>query len=374
MYHLSYLIISSWFTALKPEAQHAIFPFILQQMNQVVKKEPRCQEDVDLFVDFMTIHLIFATPHTDPHWKQSLHQHSEAGIQQVWSYKNVIFYQFPNHVILSRAHGTFLLPTIADDSMESISERAFHIPYKETPVVLQHAQPAFQRAFAVLEALPNVFFGKVGVLLAYAQQQECAILSNRTGPLDYYAFLNDLGTHVPLLHTPFFVGGLDTRDSGSDGTHALVYQNEMNQCVFHVASWMPNHPDDPSRIKKKRHIGNDAVNIVFLASGTVFAFDVLASDFNLVQIIVQRSHTCRNNATPFAKRIYSIRAQCKQGIELNGPLREVRLCVGSECGAFVRQMSLHALNFVKVLLEKENFTFYYKERLRCIKLITERCV
>lgn len=39
------------------------------------------------------------------------------------------------------------------------------------------------------------------------------------------------------------------------------------QVIFHTATLMPNHERDPQANKKKRHIGNDFVTIVYNNSG-----------------------------------------------------------------------------------------------------------
>ncbi|KAK5020845.1 Tuberous sclerosis 2-like protein, partial [Cryomyces antarcticus] len=43
---------------------------------------------------------------------------------------------------------------------------------------------------------------------------------------------------------------------------------------------------DAPCIQKKRHIGNDFVNIIFNNSGLPFSFDTFPSDFNYVYIVI----------------------------------------------------------------------------------------
>ena len=66
-----------------------------------------------------------------------------------------------------------------------------------------------------------------------------------------------------------FVGGLDTEDG--DGDYAYMWEDDVMQVIFHVATLMPNHPKtDPKCNKKKRHIGNDFVCIVYNNAGKDF--------------------------------------------------------------------------------------------------------
>ena len=51
-----------------------------------------------------------------------------------------------------------------------------------------------------------------------------------------------------------FVGGLHAEDG--DGDYAYMWEDDVMQVIFHVATLMPNHPEtDPKCNKKKRHIG-----------------------------------------------------------------------------------------------------------------------
>ena len=53
-----------------------------------------------------------------------------------------------------------------------------------------------------------------------------------------------------------------------DGEFAYVWQEDAMQVVYHTATLMPNRETDPQFNKKKRHIGNDFVSIVYNESGT----------------------------------------------------------------------------------------------------------
>ena len=52
-------------------------------------------------------------------------------------------------------------------------------------------------------------------------------------------------------------------------------------CVmYHVSTMLPFHPEDPQKLERKRHIGNDVVNIIFKEGNTPFDPHMLRSQFN----------------------------------------------------------------------------------------------
>lgn len=55
--------------------------------------------------------------------------------------------------------------------------------------------------------------------------------------------------------------------NGEDGKFAYIWQDDLVRVTFHVATMMPNKETDPNCNNKKKHIGNDFVNIVYNESG-----------------------------------------------------------------------------------------------------------
>lgn len=131
---------------------------------------------------------------------------------------------------------------------------------------------------------------KAGVIyVGERQKTEEEILRNHMGSPDYVQFVEGLGTLTRLKGAKFNSQGLD-REGDMDGKHAVVWHNEVTELVFHVTTLMPNNDDALlNTSNKKRHIGNDFVNIVFNNSGSAFAFDTFPSDFNTVYIVITPS-------------------------------------------------------------------------------------
>jgi tuberous sclerosis protein 2 len=63
-----------------------------------------------------------------------------------------------------------------------------------------------------------------------------------------------------------------------------MWQGDITQVVFHVATLMPTDPDDANSINKKLHIANDHVTIVYNDSDIPFDRKWLAGAVNFVYV------------------------------------------------------------------------------------------
>jgi Rap/ran-GAP len=64
---------------------------------------------------------------------------------------------------------------------------------------------------------------------------------------------------------PKFRGGLDVK-SNMTGTESLYSILNNFEIMFHVSTMLPYYPDDPQKLERKRHLGNDVVVIIFTES------------------------------------------------------------------------------------------------------------
>lgn len=58
------------------------------------------------------------------------------------------------------------------------------------------------------------------------------------------------------------------------------------QVIFHVATLMPNNPNDPKGNSKKRHIGNNFVTIVYNDSGEEYNFQTVRVSVVIIKNIL----------------------------------------------------------------------------------------
>lgn len=207
---------------------------------------------------------------------------------------------------------------------------------------------------------------KVGVLYVGPGQQgeERAILGNQFGSTRYSEFLSGLGSLVDTSATDpstTYMGGLDPRE---DGQFAYIWQDDAMQVVYHTATLMPNSDSDPQFNRKKRHIGNDYVAIVYNESGREFALGTVKGQFIYAVILVE--------PLDFQSNRISVLAKPEIAADLLTHRPESRIVSDEHCARLTRQMALHcglaAVIFDKAKRSKvDPYASNWLERLRHIK-------
>ena len=101
-----------------------------------------------------------------------------------------------------------------------------------------------------------------------------------------------IGTKVQMEGFTGYSGGLDKKSgvTGKESIYTTYGQNEQKiEIMFHVSTLLLFQEDDPQKVERKRHIGNDVVVMIFKESnGPNDTVDVTSfvSHFNHVFIIV----------------------------------------------------------------------------------------
>eukprot|EP01117_Protostelium_nocturnum_P006881 TRINITY_DN2467_c0_g1_i3.p1 TRINITY_DN2467_c0_g1~~TRINITY_DN2467_c0_g1_i3.p1 ORF type:complete len:1554 (-),score=306.75 TRINITY_DN2467_c0_g1_i3:98-4759(-) len=190
---------------------------------------------------------------------------------------------------------------------------------------------ALDRAIAVLDRTMGVETHKIGILyVGPGQTTEEEILRNQNGTPRYHKFLQSIGQIVRLedcRDLGIYTGGLDAggeeedEDGGSkrnsmdtefsgDGEYSLLWKTDVQQIMFHVATLIPNRKTDKLSTNKKRHIGNDNVNIIYSDAENSYQLDTIVGQFNFVAIIVY----------PLDIGYYRLEIKKKAGIPDFGPI------------------------------------------------------
>ena len=275
---------------------------------------------------------------------------------------------FPNHVFLQ------LTSTIAPtpSPMEAIC-----LPDDE----------ATRRAISAFDRNDTVDGYKVGVVyIGYNQSHEDEILANDEGSPSsaFTQFLEGLGTKVPLKGAVFNTQGLD-KEFDTDGTHTYAWRDRITEIVFHVPTLMPTDSEnDPHCINKKRHVGNDHVNIIWNDSGLPFVFDTIPSQFNYVNIVITpepspapvgRSQVDEGASTVLGKQQYfTVRTYSHPTFPPISPTALCRLLALTNLPGLVRQIALNASVFSNVWAHREGgeHVSSWRNRLREIKKLRAR--
>nr|CDS32344.1 GTPase activating Rap:RanGAP domain 3 [Hymenolepis microstoma] len=110
---------------------------------------------------------------------------------------------------------------------------------------------------------------KFGVLYCRdGQISDEEMYNNEIGSPQYQAFLRLLGDRIALKNWDRFKGGLDAKTE-TTGTESIYTIYEGHEIMFHVSTLLPISPDNRQQIERKRHIGNDIVNIIFFDTNDV---------------------------------------------------------------------------------------------------------
>lgn len=155
--------------------------------------------------------------------------------------------------------------------------------------LIETPEQAFIRSVSVLDRTPTTDLHKIGIIyIGNGQFTESEFLANEKGSVIYTQFLRSIGNFVRLKEcTTIYTGGLDT-SSDLDGKYAVYLQEDFVQLIFHVTTLMPTNLEiDKLCTFKKRHIGNDFVNIIWNESGKDYTSSWISAQFNYVNIVIE---------------------------------------------------------------------------------------
>jgi len=254
------------------------------------------------------------------------------------------------------------------------------------------ADEAVDRSIRLFDLKSTVDGHKVGVIyIGENQTNEVEILANTVGSPEYVKFLRGLGTLTPLKGATFNAQGLD-RANDSDGKYTFCWRDRVTEIIYHVTTQMPTNLDmDPQCAMKKRHIGNDFVNIIYNNSGLPFKFDTFPSDFNYVNIVItpnprptfiaSRDTAAKNRqdgssdsaSSPSNLPFFTVQVMSKPGFPEISPAAEPKTVSLQALPGFVRLLALNASVFSHVWANRGGeFVSSWRARLREINRLRER--
>ncbi|EAY02963.1 Rap/ran-GAP family protein [Trichomonas vaginalis G3] len=132
-------------------------------------------------------------------------------------------------------------------------------------------------------------------------------------------FISLLGWNVSLKNWPIYSGGLDVMKE-NNGVSSIFIPGFDYELMFHVAPLMPTNKKDEQQVDKKKHLGNDHIQILFVESDLQYDPLTITSQFNFVTIIVY----------PLQTGLYRIDMHHRDGLKWFGPLHDP-VVVSKEC-------------------------------------------
>ncbi|PVV01777.1 hypothetical protein BB560_003793 [Smittium megazygosporum] len=258
------------------------------------------------------------------------------------------------------------------------------------------------RTINLMRLSPTIDTHKIGVIYVGPKQKtELEILSNTHGSAAYWAFLRGLGNIVRLSSVQGYNGGLDTTGLDTDGRFGIQWNDSISHIVFHVATLLPNQDLNDgqlsTQLRKKAHIGNDFVHIIFNESGTDYDFNTLMSQFNYVQIIVTpadfsietlssgslESYDSYGSSNSFDtqsvisdERLYWVQTKYSPKIPPIGPAIHPKLVTLKALPGLVRISAIHANTFLMiyssfVVHQPGEYVSNWRHRLRSFKRLKD---
>ena len=152
--------------------------------------------------------------------------------------------------------------------------------------------------------------------------------------MSYRRFISSLGWKVDLLQHQGFDGAMN---ASTTGRYAKYYCTATYEMAFHVATKMPTNHSDAQQTEKKKHIGNDQVNIIWTDHGREYIIDTIYSHFNQVQIVIY----------PLNNGLYRIKIHKKSDVGHFGPLQNNMIIRQHLLSILVRMTSLYANRTVR---------------------------
>lgn len=128
-------------------------------------------------------------------------------------------------------------------------------------------------------------------------------------------FFSMLGWNVTLKNWPLYSAGLDTYKD-ANGVSSLYTSGVDFELMYHVAPLMPTNPKDEQCIDKKKHIGNDHVQVIYVESDNQYDPLTITSQFNFVTIVVY----------PLQTGLYRLDVHHRDGMKWFGPLNGPVIC------------------------------------------------
>ncbi|XP_060525674.1 GTPase-activating Rap/Ran-GAP domain-like protein 3 isoform X2 [Cylas formicarius] len=178
--------------------------------------------------------------------------------------------------------------------------------------------PDIQKDLLLLEEQEGSVNFKFGVIyMRQGQTSDDEILSNENGSSRFDQFLSLLGDKIRLKGWDKYRGGLDIKGDMT-GKYSVYTIYEGHEIMFHVSTLLPYSRDNRQQVERKRHIGNDIVNIVFIDGDDPDLNEISHAQFNPTCIKSQFTHVFAVISTT-TQGYYRLSVFSDEAVPLFGP-------------------------------------------------------
>lgn len=249
--------------------------------------------------------------------------------------------------------------------------------FKPLPLI---EDAATMRALSSFDRIPIVDSHKVGIVyVGPNQKDETEVLANKCGSRDYQTFLEGIGQFIKLKGSrDIYVGGLDT-ENNVDGEYAIFWSDEISHLIFHTTTLMPNSPNDKFFDLKKRHIGNNYVNIFFDESGLPFNFNLIKSQFNFLNIVISPNSVSFDrhlqlSSGSTSNRFFRVKAYIREGVPGVFSTGHFKLVSEDQLPHFIRTLAITADDFANVwhATTQGSFVANWAHRVKQLNILRDK--
>jgi tuberous sclerosis protein 2 len=229
----------------------------------------------------------------------------------------------------------------------------------------------------VFDRIPVIDTHSFGVIYVSPHQDQFQqILANTHGSPAYTRFLEGLGRLIRIRgQLDVYTGDLAPE---TDGEYTIAWWDDIGQCVFHVATLMPNEDSDKN-LRKQALLGNDMVKIVWNDSGSAYRFDTFSGDFNFVNIVIEAHSSGIIGAYSndvHENEFFKVTVQRRSGMPDFACITQFTIINAKALPQFVRNLALCAdwfsRAFKTTMIEGQSFVTHWRWRLQHIKRLKSR--
>ncbi|RLV91296.1 Tuberous sclerosis 2 protein [Spathaspora sp. JA1] len=390
---ISYDVISSWFLKINIQDRKKLSSFIIKNLINCNSDITKLDEQTVGFIDF----IIRFTYSDLPLTIIGIDKPVENRLLNRWIMGNSILSietdttNGDSEINIRRPTGvTKLTMTLRQNNSATITPNYYllqlfdHLESKNKPIPIIE-DSIVSRALSVLDRIPGVKFHKIGIIyIGKGQTTEDEVLSNKVGSLAYHKFLNKIGDLTKLKNNrEIYVGGLDI-ENNIDGEFSRYWRDKTTQLIFHITTMMTN--DDIQL--KKRHIGNDYVNIFFDESGQQeFNFNLIKSQFNFLNIVITPSainkdvsiesmrvkqDSLESEDAKNTPKFYKVKLYRRSGVPAIFSTCHFKLISQDKLSQFIRNLSISANEFAHIWHSQGIYNSNWSQRVKQLMIIKNK--
>ncbi|KAH3676271.1 hypothetical protein WICMUC_002148 [Wickerhamomyces mucosus] len=400
---VSYDVIANWFLNMKLVDRRQLSSFIMK--NLILSQSNRGSEINNQNMSFLDLITRFTYSDLELKFNSIIPQKFTEGspvLSSKWVFGNSLI-AIDTHsetgesiITIRRASGSTIFRVTPDESMIPLYTNQLHskneddlftanyillqlivhsdLNHNNKPIPIPD-EVSMNRSIANFDRIPVVEFHKIGLLyIGPNQTSEQEILGNTGGSIEYERFLSKFGRLIKLKNCKsFYVGGLDV-ENDADGEFAYGWNDKILQLVFHTTTLMPNNESDPNYSLKKRHIGNNHVNIFFDESGQQFDFNIIKSQFNFLNIVITPHSVSFEDKKSSNNGInkYKVKVYRRSGVPALFATCHFKIVSEQNLATFVRTLSLVADQFAQVWHSNGSYSSNWSHRMKQITQIKEK--